>query len=134
MENQDDNLSCVVCYRPYDQNDIKPVCLVPCGHTLCLNCTLKLDRHSCPYCMSKFDKFVTNWELIKINSDNQKSKRNNFQLALVDLEKLRELSSRLTSKNEDLKEKVTRGMSLIRETKNFKTFFNWPMHEKNINF
>ena len=35
-----------------------------CGHTLCLECLLKLQKNECPYCRDKFNEIINT---IKLN-------------------------------------------------------------------
>lgn len=44
-------LECQICYRSYNHQDKKPISL-PCGHSFCHECVLKLFKHSmikCPF-------------------------------------------------------------------------------------
>ena len=44
---------CSLCIELYDENKRKPLCLVPCGHTLCKVCAFQLVANECPFCRLK---------------------------------------------------------------------------------
>ncbi len=44
---------CSLCIESYDESKRKPLCLVPCGHTLCKHCTNQLVSNECPFCRLK---------------------------------------------------------------------------------
>lgn len=56
---------CELCIENYNNFDRKPFSLVPCGHAICLSCFNSLQKQDCPFCRSKFESKVPNWEIIK---------------------------------------------------------------------
>lgn len=43
---------CYICFSNYEPSKIKSL---PCCHTLCFSCYLKLDKQKCPLCRKEFD-------------------------------------------------------------------------------
>ncbi|RNA21397.1 hypothetical protein BpHYR1_026871, partial [Brachionus plicatilis] len=56
---------CELCIENYNNFDRKPFSLVPCGHAICLSCFSSLQKPNCPFCRSKYESKVPNWEIIK---------------------------------------------------------------------
>ena len=48
---------CSLCCECYDEINRRPLTLVPCGHTLCADCTFHLIRNECPFCRISFGKY-----------------------------------------------------------------------------
>ena len=57
-------LVCSICYENYNQLTLKPVSLVPCGHSVCSKCVDKLDKKTCPTCQESFTLHIFNWAVI----------------------------------------------------------------------
>ena len=59
-------MNCEICEIQFDHHSHKPLCLIPCTHTYCINCINKLIRHKCPKCASIIQKANPNWSLISL--------------------------------------------------------------------
>lgn len=57
-------LVCTICYENYNQLTLKPVSLVPCGHSVCSKCVEKLEKKTCPTCKEPFSIHIFNWAVI----------------------------------------------------------------------
>ena len=48
-------MECKICFENYDHSIHKPNVLIPCSHTLCIGCLLKLKlSKTCPVCKCEF--------------------------------------------------------------------------------
>ncbi len=56
------NIDCIICYENYNDSNRKPYLLIPCGHTICGECSESIDN--CPKCRKKSEGKVENWDLI----------------------------------------------------------------------
>lgn len=56
---------CELCIENYNNYDKRPFSLVPCGHAVCLSCINNLQKPMCPFCRSKYENKIPNWEIIK---------------------------------------------------------------------
>lgn len=59
------NFDCELCIESYNNYDRRPFSLVPCGHALCLSCINNLQKSICPFCRSRYENKIPNWEIIK---------------------------------------------------------------------
>jgi hypothetical protein len=58
---------CRRCHKNFNHTDNKPCCLIPCGHTFCIECTslheFKEER-TCPTCRERFNQVIPDYEMI----------------------------------------------------------------------
>ncbi len=62
---QSSTFACGLCLESYNTSNHKPYSLVPCGHTLCIQCHDSLGKTVCPYCRTDFTDIIPNWEIMK---------------------------------------------------------------------
>lgn len=60
----EENLTCQICLMKFNENQNKPVTLVPCGHTYCCTCIEKFLDNLCPYDRQLFQSTVINWLVV----------------------------------------------------------------------
>ena len=56
------NFDCIICFEKYNDSNRKPHVLIPCGHTICKECSESIDN--CPKCRKNIERKVENWDLI----------------------------------------------------------------------
>ena len=110
------NLSCKICFEPFDHSKRKPHVLIYCTHTFCHDCVIKL-RHNqsgfkCPTCNTSIEDINPNWALLdSIQESSYDQLKNSLQKEVTELESLRvEFKS---SREVDVKENSQK-MKLIR--------------------
>lgn len=61
------SFDCELCIENFNQFDRKPYSVVPCGHTICLDCLNKLEinKSLCPFCRIEMQSKIPNWEVMK---------------------------------------------------------------------
>ena len=59
-------MECKICLESFDTNLHKPMCLQPCGHTICKESLDKLDKNECPFCKEIIISKKPNFNLIEI--------------------------------------------------------------------
>ena len=84
-------MECKICFENYDHSIHKPNVLIPCSHTLCIDCLSKLKNQTCPLCKRQFTAHNTNWNLLDLVPESdydraRKSLEESFSQA-VDLNK-----------------------------------------------
>lgn len=73
--------ACKVCFQVYGTDKNRPYCILPCCHTFCNECVIKLTERNCPSCRSPFTETKVNWELYETVSQlafealNQKAEK-----------------------------------------------------------
>lgn len=59
---------CKLCKLTYNQDLIRPDCLIPCGHVFCKSCILKTKLKNCPDCNQSFSQIIPDFEMMDIVS------------------------------------------------------------------
>jgi hypothetical protein len=59
---------CTVCYLIYDNNERFPMILVPCGHSICKECTQLMNSLTriCPFCRERSQMTLKNYQLVEL--------------------------------------------------------------------
>ena len=67
-----ENITCKICIEIYDSRDRRP-CNLPCGHTFCRECIIKLKNGACLECpldrkmfKGDIDQIAVNYDLLSI--------------------------------------------------------------------
>ena len=56
---------CRVCHKNFNHSNNKPVCLIPCGHTFCMQCSNgKFKNNQCPSCKESYNQIIPDYEMI----------------------------------------------------------------------
>lgn len=67
-------MNCEMCSEVYDQFDRKPMTLIPCGHTLCLECVNKLkestETNKCIQCQENIQEPRPSYAILKLLEQN----------------------------------------------------------------
>ena len=64
-------MNCKVCKNFFDNSEMRPALLVPCGHTYCYTCLDKLNHSKCPGCHQTIQQRRTNLFILElIESDS----------------------------------------------------------------
>jgi hypothetical protein len=74
----EDFLECQICIEIFNSNKKRPMCLHPCGHTLCEECYKSLVSKKCPFCQSFIQNSSVNYCLLSI-LPNESSKKVYFK-------------------------------------------------------
>ena len=71
------DLNCDICCEGYNINDRKPMTVIPCGHTFCLNCLeeLKKCEYMCPNDRERITNEKPNYALLNLLN----AKRSSFK-------------------------------------------------------
>lgn len=123
---QEQMLKCEICTFQYDSKDRRPCVLVPCGHTLCKNCLDKIDNQKCPNDRQRIEKYVVNWELIKLVSANEASKQIREKLIVLAhrIEELSKLRAKTTNKlDNEIKQIEASTLKLKKNSKRAHEYF-----------
>lgn len=59
-------MQCGICFENFDHSKHKPFALIPCTHTLCIECILKLNDKTCPTCSKPLTGNNPNWSLLDL--------------------------------------------------------------------
>lgn len=62
-------MECDICFLKFDFDERKPYILNPCGHSLCLTCSNKLNN--CPHCRNKIVGKIVNFALMNMIENNK---------------------------------------------------------------
>jgi len=60
-------MNCKICFENYDLNEHKPMIAIPCGHSLCSQCLIKIKHQTldvCPTCRVQITLERPNYALI----------------------------------------------------------------------
>ncbi len=63
-------MECEICFEKFDKQKRKPMTILPCTHTFCLECMEKLQyqTYNCPKCKKQIVKAVSLFFVLKILS------------------------------------------------------------------
>lgn len=64
-------LNCLICLNNHNNDETKPLSLVPCGHSFCKTCVSKLSEKLCPLCKCYFNQTIVNWSIISVLSNSK---------------------------------------------------------------
>ena len=67
-------MRCQICEEKFDYSKNCPFVLIPCTHTLCVQCLLKLESKHCPFCSAEIVDRNPNWSLIEMVSESSYDK------------------------------------------------------------
>lgn len=74
-------MECKVCFDKYNEFNRRPLVLMPCCHTFCLSCVIKLysdnyydSLNSCPNCREEIQSLKPNYSLIELMKPDSKFK------------------------------------------------------------
>ena len=87
--------ACENCSKLYNINDQKPMILLPCTHTFCLQCIneLKKQGSKCPLCKKEFTSEKPNSDLLKkLDSDDSRKRNKSPQSTTSNTEKVIQIS------------------------------------------
>ena len=59
-------MQCGICFENFDHSKRKPFAMIPCTHTLCIECIDKLNEKICPICNKLFTDKNPNWYLLDL--------------------------------------------------------------------
>ncbi len=59
-------MQCGICFENFDHSKRKPFAMIPCTHTLCIECINKLNEKICPICNKPFTDKNPNWYLLDL--------------------------------------------------------------------
>ena len=59
-------MDCDICFENFDYSEKKPLLLLKCAHTMCLECVTSLVEKKCPSCSSVIEDTQTNWSILKL--------------------------------------------------------------------
>lgn len=65
-------MDCDICFEDYNQGERSPK-IMPCGHTVCLQCLLQVGKRECPTCRTVYSvdagSLTTNIALLRLSAD-----------------------------------------------------------------
>jgi hypothetical protein len=120
------NFDCIICFEKYNDSNRKPHVLIPCGHTICKECSESIDN--CPKCRKNIERKVENWDLIPPPQMSSITDQNNDPLwvslrkyLVIDVdEKQKELFKALEVKKNEQQNKAKALKTKIQDEANHK--------------
>lgn len=118
-------MDCEICLEKYDKIERKPMTIIPCGHTYCLECLSKLKRqiYKCPKCKQPISSKKPSYAVLSILDLNLVVDMNS-DLKQAIQESLREVKEFKARLNVSCEKKINESQSkinLIKEEINNKT-------------
>lgn len=110
---------CELCLDVFNLYDRKPVCLVPCGHSLCMKCFDSLRKNVCPFCRVPYENKIINWEISKRLP--KPTIPILYYQTQIKLGNLKDLLSEFTKINHEANLNIKNNIQLIKESEDLKS-------------
>lgn len=125
-------MDCEICLEKYDKVERKPMTIIPCGHTYCLDCLGRLKRqiNKCPKCKQPISSKKPSYAVLSIldlnlvvdmNSDLKQAINDNLKdikefrarLSVSCEQKIQESQSKVNLIKEEINNKTSQLMSIL---------------------